>query len=253
MGSCEETLVNAGRARFGARRGPSDPYNFPRFAREHEAPPAGRRKLVPQPAVERPTGMRFIPAPSTDGEDPYGMGVRPNRRVLSAATTEVRGPSAYPVIHAERRTYPDRYEQKYQCWRPETLGNVSQWSDGPGVYNLTDVAEPKGSLVPYITDMRGGRKLFPERKPVSSLHFAGPFNDGRGKPIDYFLAKNGGTLRERLFPNEDIGGQNPYIRAERQLAAAHGLSSAPAAAVVAPPAPLAYNSRGDSLSRLEYM
>lgn len=171
--------------------------------------------------------------------------------MITPQTTAMRGPSAWPAEYAKRRAYPSQLEQKYQCWRPETLGNVSQWGDGPGIYNLTDPAEPKGAQVPYITDMRGGRKLFPERKAsISNIPFGGPFEDAQGKPIDYYLAKNGGTLRTRMFANEDIGGQNPYLRAEQHFSASYGIEPRPI--ITHPPAP-SFNSRGETLSRLELM
>jgi hypothetical protein len=195
--------------------------------------------------------MRSIQPPKTiESADPYAwMGKRPGRRATTPTTTELRGPSAWPAKYAKRRPFPAAHEQKYRCWQAETLGNVSQWGDGPGVYNLTNPSEPKGKQVPYITDGRGGRKLFPDTR-TSSLAFTGPWADQRGKPIDYFLAKNGGSMRTRMYANEDIGDRNPYLLAEAEMSADFGFEPPPA---IVHPEPLPFNKRGESLSRLEFM
>lgn len=231
---------------------PADAYSFPEFARDQEERQTGKKR-VPPPTIYEPPLFKgkssIAPVRKPESDDPYAwMGARPGKRPVKPMATEVKGSNLFPAHHATRRFFPEKHEQRYQCWRPETLGNVSQWSDGPGVYNLVDPAETKGAQVPYITDGRGGRKLFKDRREQQSYPFRGPTVDQHGKPIDFFLAKNGGSLRTRLYANEDIDGQNPYLLFEQQLFKEHGLQPPPP--VVHPSAP-PFNARGETLSQME--
>jgi len=218
----EQTVARHGKARAAQQRGPSDTHGFSRYDRDDAPRATGRRRLLPPPVVDRAMGMRSIRVPPTiESEDPYAwMGARPGRRAVTPTTTELHGPSAWPAKHAKRREFAEMREQRYTCWRAETLGNVSQWGDGPGVYNLTNPTEPKGAQIPYITDMRGGRRLFPARS-VSSILFAGPVEYARGNP--------------RLF-------------AEQQISASFEIEPPPR---VAHPLPCGYGAHNEALSRLE--
>mmetsp|Transcript_29205 Transcript_29205/g.67010 ORF Transcript_29205/g.67010 Transcript_29205/m.67010 type:complete len:186 (+) Transcript_29205:338-895(+) len=183
------------------------------------------------------------------------MGKRPGRAQGTPTTTEARGPAVWPVKHAQPRFYPEKLVQKYQCWRPETLGNVSQWGDGPGVHGRNPV-ESKGALMPYFIDGRGGRRQFPAlKRSASNIPSSGPFEDAQGKEIDYSTTNNGGPFRSRMFANVDINGQNPYLLAERigqgyLDVSSHG-SPPQRADPVVHPLPRAYNSLGERLSRVE--
>jgi hypothetical protein len=228
----------------------SDQASFPSFARDEDAPRGGRRPPPPaSESVERPHGMRRVEPPHRpENNDPFAFLPSGRKHVPEAAHVALTGPATFPAQYSQSRAFPAMHEQRYTCWRPETLGAVSQWSDGPGVYNTTNPAEPKGKQLPYVVNGRGGRRGVPQAR-TQNIPFTGPFHDAVGKPIDYALRAHGGTLGSRMFAGQDLQGQNPYLLAESNFSLNKGLEPPPR---VTHPPHVPFNALGESLSRMEF-
>jgi hypothetical protein len=194
---------------------------------------------------------RVEPPHRPQNDNPFAFLPSGRKHVSEAIHVAVTGPATFPAQYSESRAFPAMHEQRYTCWRPETLGAVSQWSDGPGVYNTGgNVAEPKGKPLPYVVNGRGGRRPNPQAQAgAHNIPFAGPFSNTQGKPIDYALRKHGGALGSRMFAGEDLKGENPYMRAESNFSSSQGLEPPPR---VAHPPHVPFNALGESLSRMEF-